>query len=167
MGKNAKRLLDKQDLRGYIFEERQLESSQHNTNVDSYEATSQLLLTSEEHKDTIESPNKTRFPVDHRIRNDDDSRTDYVVDKWQRILKERQKGRSRRKSRADQTDSFGLNQSRQPSGDGASESDHSSSVDCVIRNQFYGENRPRRTSASPDEHSLFRRGRRRNSSLAG
>jgi len=29
MGKNAKRLLDKQDLRGYISEERQLESSQH------------------------------------------------------------------------------------------------------------------------------------------
>lgn len=29
MGKNAKRLLDKQDFRGYIFEERQRESSQH------------------------------------------------------------------------------------------------------------------------------------------
>jgi len=167
MGKNAKRLLDKQDLRGYISEERQLESSQHNIDVDSYEATSQLLLTSEEHKDTIESPNKTRFPVDHRKRNDDDSRTDYVVDKWQRIFKERQKERSRRRSRADRTDSFDLNQSRQPPGDGVSESDHSSSVDGATRNQFYGENRPRRTSASPDEHSLFGGGRRRNPSLAG
>lgn len=98
MGKNAKRLLDKQDLRGYISEERQLESSQHNIDVDSYEATSQLLLTSEEHKDTIESPNKTRLPVDHRKRNDDDSRTDYVVDKWQRIFKGRQRERSRRRS---------------------------------------------------------------------
>lgn len=151
IAKNAKRHLDKQELRGYISEKRQLESSQHNIDVDSHEATSQLFLTSEEHKDTTESPSKTRqsVSIDQQKGNDDDSRTDYVVDKWQRIFKERQKERSRRRSRADRTDSFGLIQSRQPPGDGTSESDHYNPLDGVAEDQFYGEGELHRISTWP------------------
>lgn len=114
MGKNAKRHLDKQDLRGYISEKRQLESSQHNIDVNSHGATSQLLLTSEEHKDTTESPSETSqsVPIDQQKGKDDDPRTDYVVEKWQRIFKERHNERSQRRSRVDLTDSFGISQSR-------------------------------------------------------
>lgn len=99
------RSVDKQDFKNYILEKRQLATSEQGLVVAPRIKSTQLLLTSSHHDSEGESPVlPTQLPLAQpSTAEDNDARTDFVVDKWQRTFKERQRLRSRRRSRVNRS----------------------------------------------------------------
>ena len=148
MRKRNQHHLDKQGLEDYIAEKRQLETSQQGADSGPTTGSSRLLLMSKEHEDDPAHHSNTGQSslLSQQDSTSDSPRTQYVVDRWQHIFRQRQKQRSRRRSQVDRTDSFGQSRTRQRSG---KETENTSAFNGAVQERARTNENTRRSSTWP------------------
>lgn len=104
-------------LTAYIADGRQLESTRPYFDKDTHPKMHQLLLKGNDNADSLQSssPDAVDGGLVEPNSNRDDARNDYVVNKWQKIFKQRRNHRSRGRSRDDGTALLQYRGSRRPS----------------------------------------------------